>query len=580
MVETSANLDNLEKVSLPVPFPVAIVTRPHPGISGSPNCNYQTLVFSNERDALFSSGSGARSCIFELLGDGSDPSAPFRLAALALELKERSPDGRLVPYTCQVALHRAVYDSYSKAVYFVEGRALMRLGSDDVVAPLAGHRELCGANDGPGGAARFQLPHSLAADGAGSLFVADCGTVRRVVLPGLHEREGAEAVVTTLYGGPWSAGFVDVAYESTTGRLYAATISAVYRLSDEGRVITRVAGCEAASGSGSAAASNWGGGNGLPAPAAAAAVPAGAAPEGAAAATSAGSAAGGGSGAGQFQGFGGISGLVADVDGGLLVADRQHVYRLEADGGVASVICVGKSDTSWGAVGCYPCILPNGWLALCQYHDRRLLLLHLGLQPAPAPQRAVWHEGVSGLLGDLAALLACPDGSEDVEVAVGGACFRCHRVILAARCAYFRRLFAGSFADSRARKVVLQDADPDAFSHLLRHMYTGDLSFPLASLRAVAELADRLLLHQVVRHVHRRLLAAAQPEGVVADMLWAQRQGFTDLLASLKEWYLEHQTQVLAAAPDSVRELFVAAPALMYDLHCATVRQAQQQQRK
>jgi hypothetical protein len=64
------------------------------------------------------------------------------------------------------------------------GRALMRLESDNVVSPLAGHRELCGTQDGPGPSARFQLPHSLVADGAGCLYVGDCGAVRRVALPG------------------------------------------------------------------------------------------------------------------------------------------------------------------------------------------------------------------------------------------------------------------------------------------------------------------------------------------------------------------------------------------------------------
>lgn len=35
-------------------------------------------------------------------------------------------------------------------------------------------------------------------------------------------------------------------------------------------------------------------------------------------------------------------------------------------------------------------------------------------------------------------------------------------------------------------------------------------------------------------HVHRRLLAAAEPATVMADMLWAHQQGFEELLAGLK----------------------------------------------
>ncbi|GLC40165.1 hypothetical protein PLESTB_000790700 [Pleodorina starrii] len=203
-----------------------------------------------------------------------------------------------------------------------------------------------------------------------------------------------------------------------------------------------------------------------------------------------------------------------------------------------------------------------------------------GEVPAAAATFLEHQEGVVGLMGDMASLLTCPDelGYDDVEVAVGVRRFRCHRLILSARCLYFRRLFTGGSADSGARQVVLQDADPDAFELLLRYMYTGDMTFPPHLMRAVAELANRLLLPKVVHHVHRRLLAAAQPAGVVADMLWAHQQGFQELLGGLKDWYLGHQAEVLAAAGDSVRQLSVAAPSLMYDLHCATVRQADRRQ--
>ncbi|KAG2424682.1 hypothetical protein HYH02_015160 [Chlamydomonas schloesseri] len=553
-----------------------------------------------------------------------------------------SSSGLLRPYNCKVALHRAVYDSYSGCIYFVEGRGLMRLDAEDVVTRVAGHRELCGTADGPGlSGARFQLPHSVTSDGAGNLLVADCGTVRRVSLPGPDAPPGTEATVATVYGGPWSAGFVDIAYDAAHGRLYAATMSAVYRLSDEGRVPTRIAGSEAAAaggggGSGSSGSSSssagsgpGGGGGGRGVPGGWAAVVAGAAagaggaggggggglwqghgsgegPSSGGLGGAAGAAAGAGTGTGTgaprgFLGFSGITGLVVDGGGRLYVADRQQVYRLEADGGPGTIICVGKSDTSGGAVGCYPTLLPGGCLALAQYHDRRVLLLGL---PQPAGGWAgggLWgRDGAGGLMGGLgglglpglmgpmgrgggmsegvAGLLALgkkkPGGVGEgqlVAVAVGGRAFTAHRLILAARCEYFRRLFAGGFADSGAREVVLQDADPDAFAALLRHMYTGELGFPMQLLRPLAELADRLLLPQVVRHVKRRLLAATQPVTVVADMLWAHAQGFNDLLENLKEWYLEHQREVLRAAPDTVRQLFTAAPAFAFELHCATV---------
>ncbi len=45
----------------------------------------------------------------------------------------------------------------------------------------------------------------------------------------------------------------------------------------------------------------------------------------------------------------------------------------------------------------------------------------------------------------------CGPSSADVCLVVGGRPFRAHRLILAARCDYFKRLFAGGFADSGAQ---------------------------------------------------------------------------------------------------------------------------------
>ncbi len=120
MTQPSASPLGSRKVAVQIPWPVAVVVRPSAVSPGG----QEVLVFSNSRDALFSSGSGARSDVFELLGDGDEtsPNGPFRLGR-AIELKERdTATGELKPYGCQVALHRASYCSVSKCVYFIEGR--------------------------------------------------------------------------------------------------------------------------------------------------------------------------------------------------------------------------------------------------------------------------------------------------------------------------------------------------------------------------------------------------------------------------------------------------------------------------
>jgi hypothetical protein len=69
------------------------------------------------------------------------------------------------------------------------------------VTTLAGSPGDKGSDDGTGAAARFAFPRGVASDGAGNLFVADSGTIRRVVI--------ATGVVTTLAGSPGDKGSDD-----------------------------------------------------------------------------------------------------------------------------------------------------------------------------------------------------------------------------------------------------------------------------------------------------------------------------------------------------------------------------------
>ncbi|KXZ42447.1 hypothetical protein GPECTOR_145g738 [Gonium pectorale] len=136
--------------------------------------------------------------------------------------------------------------------------------------------------------------------------------------------------------------------------------------------------------------------------------------------------------------------------------------------------------------------------------------------------------------------------------------FPAHRAILAARCPYFRRLFAGGFADSAAPRVELPGAELEALAAVLRHLYTGDPG-ELAEglLRPVAELADRLLLPELRDHVAARLVRSVTPGTVVDAMLWADRAGagMEGLLRRLVAYFAAHRAEVAAQAAGGLDEL-------------------------
>ncbi|PNH09114.1 ARM REPEAT PROTEIN INTERACTING WITH ABF2 [Tetrabaena socialis] len=460
------------------------------------------------------------------------------------------------------------WDPYSSAVYMVQGGAVLRLGGDDTVAVVAGDVNTRGHVDGPGGVARFDFTAaSLASDGAGALYVADEGRIRKLQLPPAEAGAAQGAWMLAAAGpGPDPAAAVAAAVANQVvvstlplqlppgahlgslvfhgdgstevgcgGSLMYATRSALYRLP-------------------------------LDANAAAAAPVLLAGVEGVLGAVD-----GRGPDARFFQ----VTGLAVDGEGAVWVADidasltATAVRRVAADGTVTTVVA--RVD------GCCwrPVILrdPNGCLAC--FSQNTLFLLYLSLKPPPSCCIAPAPAPPAGLPprtlpADFGALLdRQPDGTADVTILVGGRTFHAHRLILLVRSDYFRQRLAGGFADGCLQELSLPDADPDAFKLILWFIYTGVVAdIPGAQAQALVELADRLLLPELCQLALAVVEAGVSACTVVGMLLWAEAcsPAFSELLSRLKAWYVEHTVAVLEEAPDAVERLAEQRPALMVEL--------------
>eukprot|EP00198_Chlamydomonas_reinhardtii_P012001 XP_001701338.1 predicted protein [Chlamydomonas reinhardtii] len=282
--------------------------------------------------------------------------------------------------------------------------------------------------------------------------------------------------------------------------------------------------------------------------------------------------------------------LVSDGAGSLLVVDGGNLRRIRrlqlpaswqwagitaaATGGRVETLVTGLPERA----SCYA-VLPNGFLAL---GEGSLILLDLGLQPL-LPQMPVTAAAAAAvaapppprsLPADLGALLdAQPDGTADLTVRVGERRFHCHRGILSARCDYFRqRLVGDGFADARAAELELPDTDADAFALLLRWLYTGTATIAVDQACGVAELADRLLLPELLGVALAVVAESVSAATVIDKLLWAagccetRGEGFGGLLAQLKAWYVQHHEQVAAEAGAGRKRLVSEAPELMIEL--------------
>ncbi len=432
------------------------------------------------------------------------------------------------------------WDAYTGHAFAVVGRAMVRLSEQGEATVVAGHPTEAGRLDGSGLSARFTCCNEILSDGQGCLYVIDQHELRRLQLPSTlgpspsgaagtaaRASPGGEVRVTTVGCGHLDGRLRRGAYDAASRCLVLCTRTAVCRLPVAGlgaaapgalHKTVLVAGKRGSAGSGFK------------------------------------------DGVGKAARFRCIRSVAVDNSGTAWILDRDrelsgygsdseeeekllgsiygsHLRRVDPSGAVTTVWDAGRCTCA--------AVLRNGCLALLQPGDKEMRLVQLGLADSwggPRP-RSIVPGTLSSDLGEL--LDRQPDGSADVEVEVGRQVFAAHRSVLAARSPYFRqRLDPGAgFADGRAPRLSLPDADPAAFGAVLRFMYTDSAGpVPPELLQPVGELADRLLLPGLCAQVGSQLLGRVCAESVVGLLLWAeQRSGsFGALLGGLKEWVLQH----------------------------------------
>ncbi|GLC41599.1 ubiquitin-specific protease ubp15 [Pleodorina starrii] len=174
-------------------------------------------------------------------------------------------------------------------------------------------------------------------------------------------------------------------------------------------------------------------------------------------------------------------------------------------------------------------------------------------------------KAASSVTTDLLTLLQDPGPASDLTLTAGGRSFPVHRAILAARCEFFKTMFASGFDDSTSKQVAMPDTDPDALQLLLRFIYGGVLdSCPQALLEPAAELANRLRLMDALAELEDCILSSASPDSIVNDMLWVEVHGSDALNKALQEDYL--QAHAKDADKDALMLLAERSPKLAASL--------------
>jgi sugar lactone lactonase YvrE len=102
-------------------------------------------------------------------------------------------------------------------LYFSDHCSIMKVAlATSAVTTFAGDPYTTGSVDGTGVAARFQSPRAIASDGAGNLYVADGGMIRKIVI--------ATAAVSTVIGSPGRVGVSLGALPASLNDVYGVAV--------------------------------------------------------------------------------------------------------------------------------------------------------------------------------------------------------------------------------------------------------------------------------------------------------------------------------------------------------------------
>jgi len=176
-----------------------------------------------------------------------------------------------------------------------------------------------------------------------------------------------------------------------------------------------------------------------------------------------------------------------------------------------------------------------------------------------------WHVGTPSIASDLLMTLE-DEAFTDVSFEVEGARITAHRVILAARSEYFRRMLQSSCREAQPGAVIrIGETTAAAFRKVLAFLYTDTLELDDVVVVNVMCKAREYALTRLYNMCMRYCTRAAQPSNAVAWLLAADASSLEELRAEMLQYVRRHFRTIRAESHASLAEL-CAHPGLMLEL--------------
>ena len=153
----------------------------------------------------------------------------------------------------------------------------------------------------------------------------------------------------------------------------------------------------------------------------------------------------------------------------------------------------------------------------------------------------------STLVADWRAFLNNPLLS-DITIMVGGTRVHAHRVVLAARCAYFRGMFESGMKESTQTEVSLEDISYDVFHALLEHLYTDRVDVTSEIALELFAAADFLGVEQLKSICVSKIESELSVDTVCHTLTVADKHSATPLKDVCVKYIVDHFKEVHSTA--------------------------------
>jgi len=117
----------------------------------------------------------------------------------------------------------------------------------------------------------------------------------------------------------------------------------------------------------------------------------------------------------------------------------------------------------------------------------------------------------------------------DITIICENSRFNAHKVVLAARCPYFKALFTSGMRESQMTEVKLTSTPADMWSKILDYMYTEEIEITPENVKDIIWVANRFQIDSLCKKCIQFLRSRLAPENVVNIRKFADWLGYIEL---------------------------------------------------